>query len=87
MPFFPLVITSSLGTIVKEELDFFCFGAGLVDRSSQRPNICSEWLPAPIWDNLNELDKFAGFQGMPCLSGDIIKGVQPFALARYRWII
>ena len=49
------------GTINQEEFNFFSFGAGMVDRTQQRPNN-ADWMPPVVWDNLTEMDKIPGFQ-------------------------
>ena len=51
------------GTINAEEFNFFSFGAGMVDRTQQRANN-ADWLPPAVWDNITEMDKIAGFQGI-----------------------
>jgi hypothetical protein len=35
----------------------------MVDRTQQRPNN-TDWLPSAVWDNISEMDKIAGFQGI-----------------------
>ena len=52
------------GTVPKDEFNFFNFGAGMVDRSTQRNNPGQDWLPAEVWDGITELDKLQGFQGL-----------------------
>jgi len=50
--------------IVKDELDFFLRGGGIVDRADQKPNPCKELLDAGQWDNITELDKFTALNGI-----------------------
>ena len=52
------------GGVNQEEFNFFCFGIGLVDRNSQRNNPCSDWVTPQMWDNISEMDKIPGFQGI-----------------------
>ena len=54
-------IMETQGTINQEEFNFFSFGAGMVDRTQQRPNN-ADWMPPVVWDNLTEMDKIPGFQ-------------------------
>lgn len=56
-------ILESSGVINQEEFSFFSLGAGMVDRSQQRPNN-TDWLPMTAWDNITEMDKLSGFQGI-----------------------
>lgn len=56
-------ILESAGQISHEEFTFFSLGAGMVDRTQQRPNN-TDWLPATVWDNITEMDKLSGFQGI-----------------------
>ena len=58
-----LKIMETQGTINQEEFNFFSLGAGMVDRSQQRPNN-TDWLPSSVWDNITEMDKLPGFQGI-----------------------
>ena len=57
-------IMETQGTINQEEFNFFSFGAGMVDRTQQRPNN-ADWMPPVVWDNLTEMDKIPGFQVIP----------------------
>jgi dynein heavy chain len=57
-------ILESQGNVSHEEFTFFSFGAGLADRSKQRNNPAQDWLPALVWDNIAELDRLSGFQGV-----------------------
>lgn len=50
--------------VPKPEFDFFCYGGVVVDRSEQRANPCGDWIDAPTWDNLTELDKVPGLMGL-----------------------
>ena len=59
-----LRIMEAQGNINQEEFQFFSIGAGLIDRVLQRKNPADDWLPAPAWDNVTELDKLPGFQGI-----------------------
>ena len=45
------------------EFKFFSFGAPLTDKLGQRNNP-TDWLPPQKWDNVTELDKLSGFQGI-----------------------
>jgi dynein heavy chain, axonemal len=56
-------ILESCGQINQEEFSFFSLGAGMVDRTQQRPNN-TDWLPSAVWDNVTEMDKLPGFQGI-----------------------
>ena len=57
-------ILESQGVVNQEEFQFFSYGSGLVDRQIQRNNPCRDWLPSFVWDNITEMDKLAGFQGI-----------------------
>jgi dynein heavy chain len=57
-------IMETAGNINQEEFNFFTYGAGLSDRSLQRANPAPDWLAATTWDNITEMDKIAGFQGI-----------------------
>jgi dynein heavy chain len=59
-----LRIMETQGNINQEEFNFFSLGAGLIDRLMQRKNPAEDWLPAIAWDNVTELDKLPGFQGI-----------------------
>jgi len=50
--------------IPKAELDFFCYGGVVVDRSEQRPNPCPDWIDVAGWDNITELDKIPALMGL-----------------------
>mmetsp|Transcript_3653 Transcript_3653/g.6221 ORF Transcript_3653/g.6221 Transcript_3653/m.6221 type:complete len:1261 (+) Transcript_3653:2172-5954(+) len=52
------------GKIPAEEFNFFLFGGGLADRSTQRPNPAKDWIDDGTWDNISELDKLPGFMGI-----------------------
>ena len=56
-------ILETSGIINPEEFNFFSLGAGMVDRSTQRPNN-TDWLPSGVWDNVTEMDKISGLQGI-----------------------
>merc|ERR1711871_220890 len=57
-------ILESSGSIPKDEFDFFCYGAGMVDRDMQKSNPGADWLTPLQWDNVCELDKTNGLQGV-----------------------
>lgn len=59
-----LKILETKGMLNQEEFNFFSFGTGFVDRGSQRRNPAEDWLPSSCWDNISELDKLSGFQGI-----------------------
>mmetsp|Transcript_11537 Transcript_11537/g.25166 ORF Transcript_11537/g.25166 Transcript_11537/m.25166 type:complete len:1708 (-) Transcript_11537:108-5231(-) len=59
-----LKILEAGGSINQEEFNFFSFGAAGVDRLMQRKNPAEDWLPPLSWDNVTELDKLPGFQGI-----------------------
>eukprot|EP00598_Pedospumella_elongata_P006288 CAMPEP_0184984264 /NCGR_PEP_ID=MMETSP1098-20130426/13263_1 /TAXON_ID=89044 /ORGANISM="Spumella elongata, Strain CCAP 955/1" /LENGTH=222 /DNA_ID=CAMNT_0027508211 /DNA_START=7 /DNA_END=671 /DNA_ORIENTATION=+ len=59
-----LKILETQGNINQEEFNFFSLGAGLVDRLLQKKNPAEDWLPAVAWDNITEIDKLPGFQGI-----------------------
>jgi len=59
-----LKIMETQGLVNQDEFNFFALGAGLVDRLVQRKNPGDDWLPAIAWDNVTEMDKLAGFQGL-----------------------
>jgi dynein heavy chain len=56
-------IMETLSVFNEEEFKFFSFGAPMVDKSNQRSNP-TDWLPAQKWDQVTELDKLSGFQGI-----------------------
>ena len=49
------------------ELDFFLRGGTVLDKSSQAPNPCADWVEEAAWDHVTELSKvlpaFSGFDG------------------------
>ena len=58
--------TQLLYTHLYTHLLFSSYGLdvlGMVDRSQQRPNN-ADWMPPVVWDNLTEMDKIPGFQGI-----------------------
>lgn len=57
-------ILESGGTIPQDEFNFFCLGAGMVDRLQQRGNPGQDWLNPLSWDAITEMDKLSGFQGI-----------------------
>lgn len=59
-----LKIMEAQGAINQEEFNFFALGTGMVDRAMQRKNPAEDWLPPLAWDNISELDKLPGFQGI-----------------------
>lgn len=59
-----LKIMEAQGNLNQEELNFFSFGAGIVDRTQQRANPGADWLPAESWDNITAMDSIPGFQGI-----------------------
>jgi dynein heavy chain len=59
-----LKVLETQGSINQEEFNFFSFGAGMTDRALQRKNPAEDWLPPVAWDNICEMDKLQGFQGI-----------------------
>lgn len=57
-------VLEAQGTLNQEEFNFFGFGAGMIDRGMQRKNPAEEWLSPLSWDNITEMDKLSGFQGI-----------------------
>jgi len=57
-------VMEAAGSIPPEEFNFFAFGAGLVDKNLQKHNPAQDWLSSGSWDNLTEIDKLPGFQGI-----------------------
>jgi len=57
-------IMESLNNLNYEEFTYFSVGPGMADRSTQRNNVCQEWLIPTGWDGICELDKIGGFQGI-----------------------
>jgi dynein heavy chain, axonemal len=56
-------ILENNGQLNQEEFNFFSLGAVMVDRSTQKQNK-PDWLPPLVWDNITEMDKLSGFQGI-----------------------
>lgn len=48
----------------KDEYMFFLKGGQVLDKESQTPNPCPQWLPEEAWDNIYELDKLPSFHGI-----------------------
>ena len=59
-----LKIMETAGTLNGDEMNFFSFGAGMVDRNLQRSNPGQDWLTPFNWDSICEIDKLPGFQGL-----------------------
>ncbi|RKO93650.1 dynein heavy chain and region D6 of dynein motor-domain-containing protein [Blyttiomyces helicus] len=57
-------IMESAGKLSKDEYDFFLRGGQVLDKDTQIPNPCSEWVTEESWDNITELDKLAAFSGL-----------------------
>lgn len=58
-------IMESMGNVNQEEFSFFSLGAGMADKSMQRPNPAQDWLPPTCWDSITEMDKnLPGFNGL-----------------------
>ena len=56
-------ILQKLGKVPVEEYQFFLKGPTVLDRSTQKDNPCSDWLPEASWDGICELDKLPAFTG------------------------
>ncbi|KAJ1537343.1 Dynein heavy chain 2, axonemal, partial [Nowakowskiella sp. JEL0078] len=52
------------GKLNKDEYDFFLRGGQILDKDSQLPNPCSEWVIETAWDNITILDSFVTFSGI-----------------------
>ena len=59
-----LKIMETGGNINQDEFNFLVLGIGMIDRGLQRKNPAEDWLPSPVWDNITEMDKIPGFQGI-----------------------
>ncbi|KAI9141400.1 dynein heavy chain and region D6 of dynein motor-domain-containing protein [Paraphysoderma sedebokerense] len=46
------------------EYNFLLNGGRILDRDSQTPNPCSEWIRDIMWDNITQLEKFSAFQSL-----------------------
>ncbi|KAI9197259.1 dynein heavy chain and region D6 of dynein motor-domain-containing protein [Polychytrium aggregatum] len=57
-------ILETSGKLSKDEYDFFLRGGQVLDKDSQLPNPCTEWITESTWDNLTELDNLAAFGGL-----------------------
>ncbi|KAJ3091962.1 Dynein heavy chain 2, axonemal [Quaeritorhiza haematococci] len=57
-------IMEAAGKLNKDEYDFFLRGGQVLDRDSQLPNPCAEWINESSWDNVTELDKLPSFSGL-----------------------
>jgi dynein heavy chain len=51
------------GKVNQEEYNFFLRGGLILDRSTQKPNPCPEWVNQAAWDNVTELEKLSNFTG------------------------
>ncbi|KAJ3127608.1 Dynein heavy chain 2, axonemal, partial [Nowakowskiella sp. JEL0407] len=49
-------IMTAAGKINKDEYDFFLRGGQVLDKETQLPNPCSEWIIESAWDNITVLD-------------------------------
>jgi len=47
-----------------DEYNFFLKGGQVLDKESQTPNPCPQWLPEEAWDNIYELDRLPSFHGI-----------------------
>lgn len=56
-------ILQKLGKVPAEEYQFLLKGPTVLDRSLQKDNPCSDWLPEAAWDGICELDKLSSFTG------------------------
>ncbi|KAI9224867.1 dynein heavy chain and region D6 of dynein motor-domain-containing protein [Blastocladiella britannica] len=57
-------ILVNAGKLNKDLYEFFLRGGLILDRDSQAPNPCAEWLSDVAWDNVCILDTLPGFQSL-----------------------
>ncbi|RKP17872.1 hypothetical protein ROZALSC1DRAFT_23782, partial [Rozella allomycis CSF55] len=48
----------------KDEFDFLLRGGHVIDRDTQLPNPCSDWIDENSWDNISELNKMTIFNSL-----------------------
>ncbi|KAG4103981.1 dynein heavy chain and region D6 of dynein motor-domain-containing protein [Neocallimastix lanati (nom. inval.)] len=57
-------ILLSAGKINEEEYSFLLHGGQVINRETQLPNPCNEWISETTWDNITELEKLPAFNGL-----------------------
>ncbi|KAJ3195453.1 Dynein heavy chain 2, axonemal [Irineochytrium annulatum] len=57
-------IMEASGKLNNAEYDFFLRGGQVLDKDTQLPNPCSDWIVEVAWDNLTELDNLPAFSGI-----------------------
>ena len=56
-------ILGASGKLNRDEYDFFLRGGIVLDKDTQLPNPCADWISGSAWDNITELEKLPAFSG------------------------
>lgn len=62
--FMAVRILESRGKLDFDQYEFLLKGGNVLDRKEQLPNPASEWISEESWDNITELEKMPGFNGI-----------------------